>query len=368
MTLATWFHNLGPFAFRITQDFGLRWYGLSYAMGFVAGWMLLRFLCKRGACRIPFERVGDAVLLAVMGVVVGGRLGYVIFYEPTLITKWDPSSPPWWGVLMINHGGMASHGGMIGVIIASFFIARGFKTTTGARVGTSPVLHILDTLALIASPGLGLGRLANFINGELLGKIVAKPGEPAPWWAVRFPQELESAYMKADGGGGHRPVLSPDQFRSFEAVIEPFRIPGRTIEDVIPTVLRKIQSGDHALARALEPFISARHPSQLYQAFTDGIIVFGFTWFIARKPRYPGVVGCWFLISYGILRILTEFYRLPDAQLADQRPMGLSRGQWLSAAMVVVGFIALPIVIGRAKKHGGRKMGGWLSITAEPNR
>ncbi len=367
MTLAAWFHTLGPFAFRITQGFGLRWYGLSYALGFVAGWMLLRFLCKRGACRIPVERVGDAVLLAVMGVVVGGRLGYVIFYEPSLITKWDPSSPPWWGVLMINHGGMASHGGMIGVIIASFYIARGFKTTTGTRVGASPTLHILDTVALIASPGLGLGRLANFINGELLGKIVANPGQPAPWWSVRFPQELESPFMLPGGGGGHRPELTADQFRALDAVVAPFRIPGRPMEDVFPRILERIQSGDHALARAIEPFISARHPSQLYQAFTDGILVFGFTWFLARKSRYPGVVGCWFLISYGVLRIFTEFYRLPDAQLANPRMMGLSRGQWLSVAMVGVGFIALPIVIARGKKQG-RRLGGWLSVTADPAR
>ncbi len=362
MILAAWLHNLGPFAFKITQDFGLRWYGLSYAMGFVAGWMLLRFLCKRGACLIPLDRIGDAVLLAVMGVVVGGRLGYVIFYEPSLITHFDKSSPPWWGVLMINHGGMASHGGMIGVIISAFFIGRGFKTPTGTRIGKAPTLHILDTLAMIACAGLGLGRLANFINGELLGKIVALPGQPAPWWAVRFPQELQSTFMKPDGTGGHRPELTPEQFKALDAVMEPFRIPGRSIDEAFGRVIEKIQSGDHALARAIEPFISARHPSQLYQAFTDGVIVFAFTWFIARKPRLPGIVGCWFLISYGILRIITEFYRLPDAQLANQRIMGFSRGQWLSAAMVAVGFIALPIII----RRGGKKLGGWWSITAAP--
>lgn len=361
MTLAAWLHNLGPFAFRISQDFGLRWYGLSYAAGFVLGWMLLRFLCKRGACLIPLDRVGDAVLLAVVGVVVGGRLGYVIFYEPSLVVKWDASSPPWWGLLMINHGGMSSHGGMIGVIIASVFIARGFKTTTGQRIGRAPLLHILDTAALIACPGLGLGRVANFINAELLGKIVAEPGQPAPWWAVKFPQERLTAPMSQ---GGHCPDLTSQQSVMLDRLVAPFRLPSMSFLDGYERMIVRLQSGDTALAKALDPLIAARHPSQLYQAFTDGVVVLAFAWFIARKPRLPGVVGCWFLISYGILRIITEFYRLPDAQLASPRIMGLSRGQWLSVGMVAVGCIALPIIL----KRGGKKLGGWWSVTAESSR
>jgi phosphatidylglycerol:prolipoprotein diacylglycerol transferase len=361
MTLAAWFHTLSPFIYK-NPWVPLRWYGVSYALGFVIGWMLLKFLSRRRACLIPVERVGDAVLIAVMGVVLGGRLGYALFYEPALLWKWDPSTPPWWGLLMINHGGMSSHGGMIGVIIAGFYISRGFKNTTGERVGRAPVLHLLDTMALIAPPGLGLGRLANFINGELLGKIVAMPGQPAPWWAVKFPHEVQTAPMDQ---GGHAPSLTGDQQTALDALVAPFRLPGRSFDDAYQKVLEQVWSGNTTLAKSLEPLISARHPSQLYQAFTDGIIVLIVVWFVARKPRVPGVVGCWFLISYGILRILTEFYRLPDAQLAVKRFMGLSRGQWLSAAMVVAGVIALPIILAR----GGRMLGGWLSKSAgEPER
>ncbi len=349
--IGAWFHTLSPYVYK-NNWVPLRWYGVSYALGFLVGWMLLKYLCKRGACLIPVERIGDAILIAVMGVVIGGRLGYVVFYEPALLARFDADFP-WWGLLAINRGGMASHGGMIGVIIAAFVIARGFTTPTGERLGKAPVLHILDNLALIAAPGLGLGRLANFINGELLGKIVADPGQPAPWWAVKFPQEIDSAFMP----DGHRPIPTPEQLAKLNDILQPFALPGRSFEETYQRVMERMWSGDTALAKALDPLISARHPSQLYQAFTDGIVLLAITWFIARKPRRPGIVGCWFLISYGAMRIVTEFFRLPDAQLAVKRFGGLARGQWLSVGMIVVGVVALPIILRRARPM----LGGWLT-------
>lgn len=349
-----WFHTLSPYIIK-NNLVPLRWYGVSYALGFLVGWLLLKFLCKRRACLIPYERIGDAILIAVMGVVIGGRLGYVFFYEPSLLVQFTPDFP-WWGLLAINRGGMASHGGIIGVIIAAFIIARGFKTPTGTRIGKAPVLHILDTMSLICGPGLGLGRLANFINGELLGKIVAMPGEPAPKWAVKFPHEIDGEFMSK---GGHRPELTVEQQAALNQIVEPFRLPGRTFEDAWHRVLERIWAGDSALAKAVEPFVAARHPSQLYQALTDGIVLTACLWLIARKPRRPGVVGCWFLIVYGIMRIITEFYRLPDAQLAVKRIAGLSRGQWLSVGMVAAGLFALPIILSRAKP----RLGGWMTAT-----
>src|ERR1043165_2956813 len=121
--LAAWLHTLSPYIYQ-NNVVPLRWYGVSYALGFVIGWWMLKFLCKRGACLIPVERVGDAVLMAVMGVVVGGRLGYVLFYEPHLIIE-RGGGFPYWGGLRINHGGMSSHGGMIGGGVAAFLVARG---------------------------------------------------------------------------------------------------------------------------------------------------------------------------------------------------------------------------------------------------
>src|SRR4051794_13509025 len=102
--LAAWFHDLSPFALRLTSGFGLRWYGISYALGFLVGWAVLRRLSRIGFSKIPYDRVGDAILYAVMGVVIGGRLGYVLVYQPSLLTSFT-SDPPWWGLLAINQGG-----------------------------------------------------------------------------------------------------------------------------------------------------------------------------------------------------------------------------------------------------------------------
>jgi phosphatidylglycerol---prolipoprotein diacylglyceryl transferase len=195
-----------------------------------------------------------------------------------------------------------------------------------------------------------LGRLANFVNGELLGKVVAMPGQPAPWWAVKFPQEV---LVERWPGIPERTAEQEVQLRALVAQYAP------TQPDVYSGyqhVLELLQRGNRAVAQQLEPLISARVPSQLLQAAAEGLGVGLTVWFVARKPRLPGILGCWFLISYGVLRIITEqFWRLPDAKFADPRPYGLSRGQWLSVLMVVIGLVALVWLV----RRGGQKLGGW---------
>jgi phosphatidylglycerol:prolipoprotein diacylglycerol transferase len=110
------------------------------------------------------------------------------------------------------------------------------------------------------------------------------------------------------------------------------------------------------VARELAPFLAARHPSQLYQAAAEGLVLGGVLWWVWRKPRRVGVVGCWFLITYGVMRIVTEFWRLPDGHLAVQRVLGLSRGQWLSAVMVVVG----AALMWHYARREGERLGGWM--------
>jgi len=355
LPLAAWLHDLDPFLIRFTGNLGLRWYGLSYLMGFAAGYLLLRWLARKGVAKIPVDRVADVILTLIVGVVVGGRLGYVLIYQPSLLTDFSPGLP-FWGVLRLSQGGMASHGGMVGVALAAWRISRGYRTDTGERVGRCPPRHVFDLMVLIVPPGLFFGRIANFINGELLGRVVAAPGEPAPWWAVRFPQEIIERRGELN--------LTPAQDAAIDRLAFSQLRPGETtFEQGYAHLLESIQHGNAELAAQLEPLLSARAPSQLLQALAEGVIVGLVVWFVARKPRLPGVTAAWFLISYGLLRIATEFVRLADSGFAGDgflhtaRPLGLSRGQWLSTAMILIGVAMIALI----SKRGGERFPGWAS-------
>lgn len=349
--LGGWFHTLSPFLWEFSPGMGLRWYGLAYALSFVWGWLFLRWAHRRGISRIPASRVGDAIVCIVLGVVLGGRLGYVLFYNPALFLDFSPAFP-FWGVLAINRGGMASHGGIIGVVLAAWRISRGWKELDDAghvsTLGKAPMLHVLDVLALATPVGLMLGRLANFINGELLGRIIAMPGDAAPWWTVRYPQEVATAH-------DNEVVRSAQQESALRAIIDGYAQTGDSFSDAWDRVLRGIHRGDPGLVDSLRPLISARAPSQLVQAFCEGVALFTILWLIARTPHRPGIIGCWFVIAYGVMRIGTEFVRLPDADLAVQRILGLTRGQWFSAAMIAVG-LGFMLWIHRQRRD---KIGGW---------
>lgn len=325
-------HDLSPFAWRFTENFGIRWYGIAYVLGFIIAWLWLRSLAKRKLILLKPEDIPDVILAQVIGVMLGGRIGYILFYDPALLVGFHRSFP-FWDAINITTGGMASHGGMIGILIASWWCSRRFRV---------PILHVLDCVGAVAPAGAFLGRIANFVNGELLGKIVAGPGEPAPWWSVRFPTELLD-----------RP--NPTQLRRFTEV---FKVPpGEPLRPSIQHALDQLHAGSADVRAKLEPLLYARHPSQLYQAFTEGIVVLAVVWFVWRKPRRPGVIIATVLITYAIGRIATEFIRLPDTQFAVGRPLGLSRGQWFSVVMLVVGIGMLIYV--RTRKNAPR-IGGWM--------
>lgn len=368
MTLAAYFHNLSPFIFKISGDFGLRWYGFAYAAAFVISYFILVHMGKSGLSQLKPHRVMDAMMFLVMGVVLGGRLGYLLFYDDNFhALRSFGGSFPWWGALRLNEGGMASHGGMIGVILATFLIARGFKDQDGVRRDGVPKLHFLDVLASVVPLGLCFGRLANFVNGELLGRIVAEPGRPAPWWSVKFPQELaEFAYVRI-AGNHYGPSYSPEQEAQIKDILHQYAPNAEDRYFAAKTVLDTLHSASAStradLAAKLEPLISARVPSQLLQAAAEGPILALLLWLIWRKPRHSGVIGGWFMITYGALRIVTEFWRLPDSHLLSPRILGLSRGQWLSAAMIAVGSIALPIILARAKRLNLPRLRGWASAS-----
>lgn len=346
-TLAAWFHDLDPVILPIAGSLAIRWYGVSYLLGFVLAYLVLRALAQRGFTPMPRERVADAMLYLVLGVMVGGRLGYVILYEPSILVEFS-SAPPFWGVLALNRGGMASHGGFVGVILAAWWISRGFKDERGGRVGACPPAHVMDLCALVAPIGLTLGRIANFVNGELLGKVVAAPGAPAPWYAVKYPQEILE-----------RPLGSLSQTEAqLDAIIN------LSLTRMLPNetdwmlgyerVLGAIRDGDTALRAQLEPLISARYPTQIMQAFFDGVLVLVVVWFIARRPRVPGVIGGWMLIVYALGRVVMDRVRLPDVGIA-QFGM-LTRGQLYSLLMLGAG---VAVLVWTSRRSSGERMGGW---------
>jgi phosphatidylglycerol:prolipoprotein diacylglycerol transferase len=356
-TLGAWLHTLDPFVVRISDGFGVRWYGVAYLAGFVIAYVLLRWLASRGLTPIPRERVADAMLWFIAGVLVGGRAGYLLVYQPSLLWELLPS-PPWWGALAINQGGMASHGGMAGVILAAWRVSRGWRDDDGQVRGRCSPLHVCDLAALVAPAGLLLGRLANFVNGELLGRIVAPPGVEGPWWSVQFPQELRG-WVAPGVREGHAPPLTEAQEQQLLALVERVRHAG----DSFPQAVDRLIDRAAQYAAQLKPLLASRHPSQIYQALAEGVVVGAVVWLAAARARKPGVVGGWFLVAYGALRIATETIRLPDPQFgAGGRPAGLSRGQWLSVAMVAAGVA----VLATCSRRAAPRLLGWARRPAPP--
>ena len=164
--LAYWTHDWSPFLIRFTENFGIRYYGLSYLLGFVVGAALLHAYARAGRSQLPSDKISDLIVALVLGVMIGGRLGSFLLYHPKQLLS-DPLS-----FFRVWEGGMASHGGMVGVAIAIAWFARSQKI---------PFLHLADLIVTIAPAGLFFGRIANFINGELWGKPATVP------WAVIFP-------------------------------------------------------------------------------------------------------------------------------------------------------------------------------------
>lgn len=234
-----WVHDLSPFLIQFSDTLGIRYYGLAYLLGFGLGGWILFHAAKRRRLDLAPPAVADLMTALVIGVIVGGRLGYFVFYEPMTIFR-DPLQ-----FLKVWEGGMASHGGFIGVGVAMAWFAR--KHNTSFR-------GLADATIAVAPLGVGLGRTANFINGELWGRVTDVS------WAVIFPASGRAGVSLAE--------------------------------------------------------IAPRHPSQLYAAALEGFLLFGYLqWRYWRTDAQPGRITGEFLIIYAIARMITEMFREPDAGL-----------------------------------------------------
>lgn len=349
-----WVHNLDPFLIQFSETFGIRWYGLAYMFGFISGALIMAFLSKRGRRTLPTEQITDFITYVVLGTMIGGRLGYAIFYSPDLLTDFSAKFP-FWGVLAVWEGGMASHGGIIGVILASALYAKRHKVNW---------LHLGDLTTLGGGIGIFCGRVANFINGELAGRTVQSNIS----WAVKFPSDLYRWI------GSERARLSglTDVVKDFNVTPETWTqwlhqiaAGGGTggsassaaraqISATLEQVIAAVQSGNAAVAAKLQPFLEARHPSQLYEALLEGLLLFVVCLIAWRKPRKPGVIGGIFLTTYSLVRIFGEQFRMPDAHIGFE-VFGLTRGQILSIFM----FFASATFLWWAARRPVDRIGGW---------
>ena len=285
MLAALPFPEIGPDLFSIeigSFTFALRWYALAYIVGIVIGWRLCIAAIQRpsfwGAETAPLtkEQIDELLTWIILGVIIGGRLGFVLFYKPAHYLA-NPLE-----ILMVWKGGMSFHGGFLGVVVAGLVFCRRFRV---------PLLATADLLALATPPGLLLGRLANFINNELWGRPTTLP------WGVVFPGDAAQSCIGITG-------------------------------------------------------LCARHPSQIYEALLEGLllgsVLLYFAWRRGALKR-PGLLTGVFLVGYGGARAFVELFRQPDAQFVTvDNPIGhalhfgnwgLTMGQMLSLPMIVFGII-----------------------------
>ncbi|MBA4418475.1 MAG: prolipoprotein diacylglyceryl transferase [Syntrophus sp. (in: bacteria)] len=261
------FPNIDPVIVKI-GPLSLRWYGLMYVIGFVSAYLLVIYQLKKKKMKVDRTQIDDLFFYTILGLIVGARLGYVLFYNLAFYLE-NPLE-----AMVLWHGGMSFHGGLIGAVIAGYIVIKkknmDFMATADLFIPTCPV-------------GLGFGRLGNFINGELFGNPSDVP------WAMIFPH------------GGN----------------------------------------------------IARHPSQLYEAFFEGLVLFSILWIYKDKKKREGDVLALFLVLYGCFRIFCELFREPDQQVGYIFGL-LSMGQILSIIMIAIGlflkFVYLPGKVENSKK------------------
>lgn len=344
-----WVHNLDPFILQFSGSFGIRWYSMAYLVGFAFGMFLMTWMARQKKIALTETQASDFLTYLIVGVLLGGRMGYVVFYSPDLLTDIRPTFP-FWGALAVWEGGMASHGGFIGVILACLFFAWKNKKDP---------LHLGDLTIFGASLGIFLGRIANFINGELMGRVTS-PDFPL---AVKFPQDMyrwigfEKAKLPSMSEVASLMGVTPSEWSSW--IQNNYQ--GRMYE-LVDRIIFAVQSGNTAVTEALGRVLEPRHPSQLYAALAEGLIPMIILTFVWLKPRRAGVICSLYYLIYSVSRITDEMFRLPDAHLSNlsQLPLGLTRGQFLSLGLLMFGIV---LTVWTFKKKGPL-YGGFLSTAA----
>ena len=324
-------HTSTPFALRMGGNFGIRWYGLAYAGGFFVAWLLMRWMASTHRSPMTKIQVGDFLTWAVMGVIVGGRVGHVVFYDHVLLYTFT-SEFPFWGLLFIHKGGMSSHGGIIGVVLATLWWCK--------RNGML-FSHVADLAAWACCIGLGLGSYANWINGELWGKPLPVAMQvDSPWWSVKYPEELLRPGVISDSTLVLLKPLVPMSSSTVAAgmQISPIPVAG-AIErgDTAQMLYAACYGGDVVVRAKVAQYLTAYYPNNFLQAISDGVVLFALLCIVWLKPRKPGVITGWFVLGYGSLRLATEVLREIDPGMFMIGPVTLP--MLLSMAMILIGAV-----------------------------
>ena len=250
-----YYHEINPVAFRL-GPLAVHWYGLMYLLGFITAWALGSRRARRIDSSWDKEQVADLIFYGAVGVILGGRIGYVLFYNASFY--WQHPAM----VFAVWDGGMSFHGGLIGVALMLWWFSHNTQKS---------MWDVTDFATPLVPIGLAFGRVGNFINNELWGRVTTMP------WGIVFP------------GAGSLP----------------------------------------------------RHPSQLYECFCEGVLLFTIVWWFSSKPRPRFAVTSLFLLCYGTFRFVLEFFRQPDVQKGYVALHWLTMGQVLSIPMVLLGGFSL---------------------------
>lgn len=275
-----YFVDFDPIAFSL-GPVKVHWYGIMYLLSFLVCWGAAEWRRRRGGLGVSQEALSDLFFYLMLGVIVGGRVGYMLFYTPLDWIWHDPLA-----LFRLQDGGMSFHGGLLGVLTAGWWWTR--KHGLG-------FLTVIDFVAPLVPIGLGLGRLGNFINGELWGRHTDAA------WGMIFPRALQ----------------------------EDPRFAADSLEQL------------HALYATGALDAQARHPSPLYEFALEGVLMFAVLWWFSAKPRRRGAVSGLFAVLYGVFRFLIEFVRQPDEQLGFIAFHWLTMGQLLSLPLIAVGLFLL---------------------------
>jgi phosphatidylglycerol---prolipoprotein diacylglyceryl transferase len=300
------YHFIDPVAIPLPGPVDVRWYGLGYVVAFTVAYFVLRRLSREGFLKLDEDAISDMLFGMILGTILGARIGYILFYDFGSFAQ-NPAR-----ILRLWEGGLSFHGGLAGVILASVYYVRKYRIT---------LPHLLDSLALGVPFGIFAVRIANYINGELYGRVTT---EEVPW-AVRFPTDPTALQL-----------LGIDR-----------------VYGIRERELAILEARASSAWLAIRDQVPLRHPSQIYEALTEGLLLALILWaiylFTRRRGKRlaEGVLAGVFLVGYGLFRSFVELFRQPDAQFrSPDDPLGtvlgpLTMGQTLSLLVIGAGLFLL---------------------------